>query len=273
MSTYLRSGPALHARSPGSASCPGCVDCAALPTCFSGNLGDLDELWPKDIFSAKRRVCRHECLYNVDERMATLYQVRYGQFKVVGRDPTGEQRVIGFRMAGDLMGMDAIPTGRHQYRAVALEDSEVCGISYAALEAAMQASPALQRHFIRYLMQEAIASTATATQLAAMRCDQRFGYFLLNLSARYAEQGYSGKSFRLSMSRADIGSQLGISAESVSRLIGRFKANGWIAVSHRNVDITDRDRLRLLLRAEPEFGVDTAVQPGVAQMNSTRQRC
>jgi CRP/FNR family transcriptional regulator, anaerobic regulatory protein len=251
---------------------PSCIACAAIPKCLTGNLAKLDRVLPDAIIRGKRRVGRHECLYQSGDRQATLYQVRYGQFKVFARDPMGEQRVIGFRMAGDLIGLDAIATGLHQFGAVALEDSEVCEISYAALESAMTASPTVRRQFIQYLEHAAIMDATTATFMSTMRCEQRLGYFLLNLSSRYAELGYSNKSFRLSMSRADIGSYLGITPESVSRLIGRFKRNGWISVSHRNVEIADRDRLHMLLRTDPGIGLKTAFQKSAMEMTPIYRR-
>ena len=268
MIPYLLSvppGTEVHSPAPSTLAWQSCLACAALPKCFTGCMGKLDNAVPDALLQGRRRIGRHQSLYNAGERLALLCQVRYGQFKVVALDPMGEPRVIGFYMAGDLIGIDALATGRHQYRAVALEDSEVCEISYAGLEAAMTASPAMQRQFIQCLGHAAIADSATATFMSNMRCEQRLGYFLLNLASRYAELGYSSKSFRLNMSRADIGSYLGITPESVSRLLGRFKHNGWISVRHREVVIDDREQLLMLLRADPGHastaaGLHTVVQ-------------
>lgn len=268
MLPYLLSvppGTEVHAHAPSAVGRQFCPACAALPKCFTGRLGKLDNAAPDTLIQGRRRIGRHQSLYNAGERLALLFQVRYGQFKVVALDPMGEPRVIGFYMAGDLIGIDALATGRHQYRAVALEDSEVCEISYAGLETAMTASPAMQRQFIQSLGHAAIADAATATFMSNMRCDQRLGYFLLTLASRYAELGYSGKSFRLNMSRADIGSYLGITPESVSRLLGRFKHNGWISLRHRDVVIADRDQLLMLLRADPGRASTPADLPAAAR--------
>ncbi len=228
-----------------------CSVCPALPTCMAGAMGMLGCTAPELIIGGRRKVGRHQSLYRPNDVLATLFQVRSGQFKLVALDLMGEQRVIGFYMAGDLLGLDGLATGQHQLRAVALEDSEVCEISYAGLQAAMSASPAALRQFIQLLGHVSLREAATSAFMSNMRCEQRLGYFLLNMSSRHAALGYSGTSFMLRMSRADIGSYVGITPESVSRLIGRFKHNGWITVQRRNVGIADREQLQRLLSADP----------------------
>ncbi len=243
----------------------------ALPRSLSGAPGKLADDPFEKIISGRRRIARHASLFVPNERLDLLYAVRFGQFKVFALDPMGQQRVIGFHMAGDLMGLDAIATGRHQFRAVALEDSEVCEIPYADLEAAMSAAPTVQRQFLQLMSQCVVNEGPSATFLSNMRCDQRFGYFLLTLSSRYAALGYSGKSFRLSMSRGDIGSYLGITAESVSRLIARFKRNGWIRVEHRDVEIADREGMQVLFSGDAGARTPHAELQRAASAAATRR--
>ena len=65
-------------------------------------------------------------------------------------------------------------------------------------------------------------------------------------SARYATRGYSANSFQLRMSREDIGNYLGLTIESISRLLSRFKKQGWIAVDKRDVTLLDPAKLKAL---------------------------
>jgi CRP/FNR family transcriptional regulator len=61
-----------------------------------------------------------------------LYAIRLGHFKTFQSNTNGGQQITGFQMAGELLGMDAIGAGQHLCEAVALEDSEVCEIPFAA---------------------------------------------------------------------------------------------------------------------------------------------
>ncbi len=82
--------------------------------------------------------------------------------------------------------------------------------------------------------------------LGNMRAEQRFAVFLVNLSSRYAARGYSPTSFQLRMSREDIGNYLGLTIESISRLLSRFKKQGWLKVDKREVTLLDPAMLKAL---------------------------
>ena len=79
-----------------------------------------------------------------------------------------------------------------------------------------------------------------------VRADQRFAAFLVNLSTRYAARGYSSTHFALRMSREEIGNYLGLTIESVSRLLSRFKKQGCIKVDKREVMIADPAMLKAI---------------------------
>jgi CRP/FNR family transcriptional regulator len=79
--------------------------------------------------------------------------------------------------------------------------------------------------------------------------DERFASFLLDLSEKYKSRGYSSRSFRLSMSRSDIGSYLGTTVETVSRLIARFNALHGVSITGRLVEVIDRDKLAAVLES------------------------
>jgi CRP/FNR family transcriptional regulator, anaerobic regulatory protein len=82
--------------------------------------------------------------------------------------------------------------------------------------------------------------------LGNMRAEQRFAAFLVNLSSRYAVRGYSSTSFQLRMSREDIGNYLGLTIESISRLLSRFKKQGLLKVDKREVQLLEPVILKAL---------------------------
>lgn len=171
--------------------------------------------------------------------MHLIYIVRYGHFKLVGDDSLGERAVAGFPMAGDLLGLDAMATGRHQFRLIALEDSEVCEISFGKLIARMAVEPEIQRLFLQKMSYALIEEYGRSALLSKTSLDERFAYFIRSQCIRFARMGYSDRSFRLMMARSDIGSFLGTTVESVSRLISRFNARGVVSIKGRAVEVLD----------------------------------
>jgi len=206
----------------------------------SADMNRLDQI------IGRRRVARGETLYRVNDPFKFLYAIRVGHFKTFQINPNGEQQITGFQMAGELMGMDAISTERHHCHVAALEDSEVCEIPFHDLEELFGVIPTLLRHFHRMMSQEITREQNVMLLLGNMRAEQRFAAFLVNLSSRYAARGYSSTCFQLRMSREDIGNYLGLTIESISRLLSRFKKLGWLRVDKREIQLLDFVRLKAL---------------------------
>lgn len=216
-----------------------CSACSMHELCLPMGLDETDMNRLDQIIGRRRKVVRDGTLYRVGDPFTTLYAIRLGHFKTFQINPEGDQQVTGFQMAGELLGMDAISTDRHHCNAVALEDSEVCEIPFVRLEGLFSDMPTLLRHFHRMMSQEITREQSVMLLLGNMRAEQRFAAFLVNLSSRYAARGYSPTSFQLRMSREEIGNYLGLTIESISRLLSKFKKQGWLKVSNRELEIVD----------------------------------
>jgi CRP/FNR family transcriptional regulator len=66
------------------------------------------------------------------------------------------------------------------------------------------------------------------------------------LCSRYEARGYSPSQFQLRMSREEIGNYLGLTIESISRLLSRFKKEGLLKVSNRDIELLDPPRLKAI---------------------------
>lgn len=223
-----------------------CANCSLHQLCLPMGLDNADINRLDDIIGRRRRILRDESLYRMDDPFRNLYAIRLGHFKTYQINPSGEQQITGFQMAGELLGMDAISADRHHCDAVALEDSEVCEIPFSRLEELFGHIPALLHHFHRIMSQEITREQNVMLLLGNMRAEQRFAVFLVNLSLRYAARGYSPTNFQLRMSREDIGNYLGLTIESISRLLSRFKKQGWLRVDKREVHLLDPVMLKAL---------------------------
>jgi CRP/FNR family transcriptional regulator len=223
-----------------------CAACSMHQLCLPMGLNDDDMSRLDQIIGRRRRIGKDEPLYRMNDPFRNLYALRFGHFKTYQINPSGAQQITGFQMAGDLLGMDAIGTDRHHCDAVALEDSEACEIPFHRLEELFAQMPTLLRHFHRTMSQEITREQNVMLILGNMRAEQRFAAFLTNLASRYAMRGYSPSSFQLRMSREEIGNYLGLTIESVSRLLSRFKKNRWLEVDKREVTLLDLQTLKAL---------------------------
>ena len=229
---------------PGSARAVSCSSCCLQAVCLpsgmeSANLCEMDELT-----RVKRRVTRGSVLYRNGDAFDSLYAVRSGSFKSVGFSRAGEEKVTGMHLPGEVMGLDAISTRQHGYDAVALEDSEVCVIPYAGLTQLALRIPELQAQLLRILSGDISRDQGLMLLLGGMDAEQRIAAFLLSLSRRYHKLGYAATRFSLRMTREEIGSYLGLTLETVSRLFSRLQRDGLISAHQREVELKDVARLR-----------------------------
>ncbi|HEX9111432.1 MAG TPA: helix-turn-helix domain-containing protein, partial [Terriglobales bacterium] len=86
--------------------------------------------------------------------------------------------------------------------------------------------------------------------LGSMNADERLAMFLLNLSQRFAAQGFSPSEFNLRTTREEIGSYLGLKLETVSRTFSKFQEQGLIVVQQKLIRILDSAGLERLMRRD-----------------------
>jgi len=224
-----------------------CSSCSLHELCLPAGLAlpDLDRL--DNIVNRRRPLKRGDYLHRAGGSLQSLFAIRTGFLKSCVLHNDGREQVAGFHMMGELLGMDAIGSGKHLCDAIALEDSEVCEIPFNDLEQLSRDIPALQQHFHRIMSREIARDYGVMLLLGSMRAEERLAAFLLNLSQRFAARGYSPTSFNLRMTREEIGSYLGLKLETVSRAFSHFQSEGLVVVQNKSIEIKNMDGLRKLI--------------------------
>lgn len=227
---------------------------APLPVFFAAQqttaADDFDLASMECLGTTRRRIKCGEPLYHAGENFTSIYIIRTGFFRSTMTLEDGREQITGFSMAGEIIGIDGIHGGAYSCSTAALEDSEVCVISYARLQQASMHTPAIQQYFHRLLGREITRDYRLMLLLGSMCAEERLASFLLNLSARYEARGYSASAFNLRMTRDEIGSYLGLKVETVSRALSKLQKLGFISIKGRRVGIPSVARLGAFLRGE-----------------------
>ena len=220
-----------------------CSSCHLRDLCLPcGLTGPETESLDRLMFG-RRKVAAGQVLYHAGDKFGFVYAARSGTFKSALSLPGGREQVSGFHMAGELMGLDAIANGVHASSATALEDTEVCAIEYRQLNELAAQSGNLQLILAQLMSREIVREHSLMMLLGSMNAEERLAAFLLNISQRMKARGYSANEFHLRMSRADIGSYLGMKLETVSRTFSIFQQQRLLEVDKKHVRITDLERL------------------------------
>lgn len=196
----------------------------------------------------ERRFQTGETLFKAGEPFRALYLLRAGSAKRTLLHPDGREQVLGFALSGDLLGLASLGASHYQATATALELSLALEIAPERIDVALAEDPRIGELLLSRLGHALRERHGWMVTLGALSADERVASFLLDLSARFQARGYSGERFLLKMTRAEIGGLLGLTLETVSRVLSRFQQRGLIRLERREVAIADRDALRAAAR-------------------------
>lgn len=192
----------------------------------------------------RRRIDAGQYVYRSGQPFNALFLVNTGCFKTCELATDGREQVTGFRMRGDLVGVESIGLACYACDVVALEAGEVWELPYPAMLSACLRVPELQARLTTALAEEIRRDRLWMLALGTLSAERRVGAFLLDLADRHARLGFSASHFILRMSRADMASFLALKHETVSRALSHLDDLGQISVLRREVRILDADGLR-----------------------------
>ena len=189
---------------------------------------DLSTVTPAQIGEAglipcgvRMRFAAGEEIYAQEEEADLIYQVVSGAVRTTRLTSDGRRHIGDFYYPGDLFGMEAGP--EHRYSAEALGECEVVFVKRAALKHYGADGDRLER----------IIWVATAQQLARTQdhlmllgrksACEKVASFLLDIANRFG-----GDLTTLPMGRQDMADYLGLTIETVSRMLTQLQAEGLV---------------------------------------------
>lgn len=220
-----------------------CQDCSISQLCipFTLNEHELNQL--DNIIERKKPIQKSQIIFKAGDELKSLYAIRSGTIKSYTISENGEEQITAFHLPGDLVGFDAIMNMQHPSFAQALETAMVCEIPFDILDDLSGKMPKLRQQIMRLMSNEIKSDQEMILLLSKMNAEERLAAFILNLSNRYSARGFSAREFRLTMTRGDIGNYLGLTVETISRLLGRFQKSGLLAVQGKYITINNMPEL------------------------------
>jgi CRP/FNR family transcriptional regulator len=230
-----------------------CSKCSLSETCMPEGFSSDGMHKLSAIVAIRRRIRLGQSLFKDGDPFASLYVIRSGFFKTSLIESDGREQILGFQMAGELIGLDGIVNESHSCNATALEDSEVCAIPYTDLEKLSKEHSALQHHMHQVMSHEIVRKHGVLMLLGNMKGEERLATFLLNLAQRQHVRGFSQSELQLRMSREEIGMYLGLELATISRLFSQLSSVGSIEVKNRYVKILNPAHLKSIGDKHPHL--------------------
>lgn len=203
--------------------------------CLPQGISAADLVRLDAIIRRRRPLERGQYLYRTGDPFHSIFLVRSGSLKTYMSTADGGEQVIGFYLPGEIVGLDAISNGSHGCSARALDTASFCELPFGQLEELADEVRSLGRRLLRVVGREIHQDHEMLAVLGKPTAEERLAALLVSFSSRLKRRGFSDREFRLSMSRHDIGSYLGLAVETVSRVFSRFQRQGLLQVERRNV--------------------------------------
>lgn len=221
-----------------------CSDCVLNTICLPIALESEDIERLDEIVARGKPLQKGDHLYRQEDEFSSIFAVRSGSIKAYTVSDDGKELVTGFYFPGEILGMDGIGRNRHASSAKAMETSSICEIPFGNLGELSQEIPSLQQHCFQLMSQEIVDDRQLLALLSKSNAEERVATFLLSISARKARHRLSATNFRLTMSRSDMGNYLGLTVETISRVLSKFQKSGMLAVDNKEISIIDMAALR-----------------------------
>ena len=211
---------------------------------------DLDKL--EVLIERKKPLQPREGVFLSGEPFTSIYAVRSGSIKSFCIDADGREQVTGFYFPGELFGWHGLANEHYQNTAIALETTSLCEIPYEKLDNLGNSIPSVEKYVMKLISREINADQQLIALLAGNSAQQKLASLLLSISDRLVQQKLSSTRLWLPMSRGEIGNYLGLTVETVSRVLGHFQRKKYLAVNKKEIEILNKKALRDLIRSPEE---------------------
>jgi CRP/FNR family transcriptional regulator, anaerobic regulatory protein len=223
-----------------------CAYCSVRRLCLPVSV-DREEINIIDDLVANRpSLNKSDYLFHAGDKFNSLYAIKSGAVKTYGSTKGGREQITGFHFSGELIGLDAIGNNMHNCSAVTLEKTVICAIPYKSIEEVSLHVPAIQQEITRLMSREIRNDEEMLMAMGSMRAEQRVACFLFSLYRRLLLRSKEKYTFRLPMTREEIGNYLGLSLETVSRRMSSLHEDGIIDVENRLITLRDIDALQAI---------------------------
>ncbi len=156
-----------------------------------------------------------ELVFDQGDAFTAVFLVTSGCLKLSESREDGLDRVLGFRVAGEVVGLEGLVRGNHGYRAEAIEPTTVCRLPWSIVDGTSPPPQVVQRLLLKAVNQ----FEGGLKPWGSLPATEQVASFLKD----FATRSQRDESLPLPMTRAEIGSYLGLAEETVVRAMGRLR--------------------------------------------------
>lgn len=174
------------------------------------------------VVSKYKHFSRKSIIYQAQEAVNGVYVIRSGMVKLLSYLPNGKSRIVRLSCADHWLGLEGMLGQTYEHTAIAVNDVDVDFIPLNRLSDIGKENPALYCQILKQLHSHILQADKWITDFSTGGIKARVARLVEFLS--YREKGHSGARVKL-LTVAEIANIIGVTAESVSRILASFKRN------------------------------------------------
>jgi len=188
---------------------------------------------------------RRQVIFHEGTPANGLYILCHGAVKLYQSDRFGHDHILDIATPGDVLGeLPLDPDECYSVSAEAVADSQLCYLPRERLVPFIQKHPMTGVRLIEAFSKALSSARQRVRALALKRAESRLAELLVQLARATGEPATDGGTrLKLDYSRRDLAEMIGVSTETAIRLLGRLRQKRLIAVRHRELVITDPEKL------------------------------
>jgi CRP-like cAMP-binding protein len=201
----------------------------------------------------QHRYLARQTLYHEETPALGLYVLCRGRIKVSRADGNGREQILRLVDPGGVLGEEVLIEGaRYVGTARALEESLAAFVARGDLLRLLRTHDGLGVSLLLHLARELVSIQTHLTRVALADARSRLATLLLDLSRRYGQPGRGGTQLALHLSRGELAAMVGLTPETVMRLLSEFRMEGILRTEGRAVTLLAPERLKALTLERPE---------------------
>lgn len=183
----------------------------------------------------------HEVLFREGDPGTHLYVLRQGLLKLTTLGVDGREQIIGLAAPGHLLGFETIHGRTNCFTAETLSPVTVCKLRHADMLQVLSQNPSVSIRVIDMLNRELAEAQSLIRVLGQKNAEERVAWFLLSLATTCTDPF---ETIPMWLSRREIAELLGLTIETVSRLMSEFRRAGLIETPRGCVRILNLPHLQ-----------------------------
>ncbi len=205
--------------------------------------GELDDIEYNLVNTARKEVLysKGEVIKTEGDEIASFVYLRKGLVKLYKTDGLKKDRILSINKPGDFVSLLHLFSNKHYpYSFSALEETLICEVDIDVI-----------KHLINTNGKFALSVTRRMGKIADEIINTRFEQSRLQIKGRiasillfFSDQVYHSKTFKLPITRREMGELIAMSTENAIRTLSEFNKDGIITLDSKTITINEYDQLK-----------------------------